>query len=107
MLIRWRLKRKKADRSKKKRLKDLEDEAAIRTLVAQFADTFIVSDVEEFKAFWVKEGKWTIQQPNFSSSEGIDEISEMFIKLKMKKDFFVQFAHSGVKQSLSEFSQEQ
>ena len=43
---------KKADSTKKKRLKDLEDESAIRTVVARFADACILSDVEEFKTLW-------------------------------------------------------
>src|SRR6266567_2863006 len=90
------VKKKDTGLSKKKRLKNLEDEAAIRALVARFIDAFVVSDVEAFKTLWVKEGSWTIQHPNFHSSEGIDKISEMFIALKKESDFVVQFAQSGV-----------
>ena len=89
-------KEKKAKPTRKKRLKTLEDEAAIRTLVARFTDTFITSDVEEFKTLWTKEGNWVIQHPNSQSSEGIANISDMFIALKRQSDFIVQFAQSGV-----------
>lgn len=90
------VKTKKTKISKKKQLKNLEDEAAIRALVARFTDALIVSDVEEFKTLWVKEGNWIIQHPNSQSSEGIGNISEMFIALKKQSDFIVQFAQSGV-----------
>lgn len=70
-------KKKKVDPTKRKRLKNIEDEAAIRALVARFTDAFVVADVEEFKTLWVKEGSWTIHHPNSHSSEGVDKICEI------------------------------
>lgn len=74
----------------------LHDETAIHSLVARFADACIVEDYEEFKSLWSRDGKWTIHEPYLASSEGIEKIVEMMRSLRIGREFFVQFAHSGV-----------
>jgi hypothetical protein len=86
----------KAMKSIEQRLQDLEDEAAIHSLVARFADACIVADYEEFKTLWATNGKWTIHEPFLASSEGIQKIDEMLRGLRKGREFFVQFVHSGV-----------
>ena len=78
------------------RLQILEDESAIRSLVAKFADAGIFANYEEFKTLWAPNGKWTIHKPFFASAEGIQKIDEMLHFLEAGKEFFVQFVHSGV-----------
>ena len=78
------------------RLQELEDEAAIRTLVARFADASVSADFDEFISLWSVDGKWTIHEPFFLTAEGIQNIDEMVRTLRTGRDFFVQFAHSGV-----------
>lgn len=83
-------------KSIEQRLQDLEDEAAIRSLAARFADACVMKNYEEFKNLWVAFGKWTIHEPFPASSEGIQQIDEMLHYLRKEKDFFVQFVHSGI-----------
>ncbi|MEQ8037099.1 nuclear transport factor 2 family protein [Xanthomonas sp. WHRI 6106] len=45
------------------RLQRLEDESAIRALVARFADTCIRADHDGFKALWTDDGIWEIGAP--------------------------------------------
>lgn len=78
------------------RLQHLEDEAAIRNLVARFADACVTADYEAFGKLWSADGKWTIHEPFLSSSQGNEKIVEMMTNLRKEWDFFVQFAHSGI-----------
>jgi hypothetical protein len=83
-------------KSIEQRLQAIEDEAAIRSLVARFADACIVADYEEFKSLWHASSKWTIHEPFLSIAEGIQKIDEMLRYLRKGREFFVQFVHSGV-----------
>jgi hypothetical protein len=78
------------------RLQALEDEAAIRTLAARFADASILADYDEFTSLWAAGGIWTIHEPFFASAAGIEKIDAMVRGLRKGRGFFVQFVHSGV-----------
>ena len=78
------------------RLGLLEDEAAIRHLVARFADGSVTANYEEFLTVCAPNGKWTIHEPLFSTAEGPEAITEMMRQLRTGKAFFAQFVHSGV-----------
>src|SRR5688572_13637740 len=80
----------------KKRLEVLEDQAEIHALVARFADASVAADYDEFAGLWTTDGKWTIHEPFQASSEGVENIVEMMRSLRKGREFFVQFAHSGV-----------
>ena len=83
-------------KSIEQRLQDIEDDSAIRSLAARFADAAMMADYEEFSTLWTDKGKWTIHEPFYTSAEGVKAISEMLIALRTGKAFFVQFVHSGV-----------
>ena len=78
------------------RLLRLEDEAAIRSVVAKFADAAVVGDFMAFKTLWSDNGKWTIHEPFLMSAEGVEKIDEMLQMLRKGRTFFAQFVHSGV-----------
>jgi len=78
------------------RLQRLEDEAAIRTLVARFADAAVLADYEAFRSLWTTNGKWTIHEPFLMSAEGAENINEMLRQLRKGRAFFAQFVHSGI-----------
>lgn len=78
------------------RLKSIEDETAIRALVARFADACVTADYKAFERLWSEHGRWTIHEPYLLSSKGVDDIVEMMANLRKGRDFFVQFAHSGI-----------
>ena len=82
--------------TKKEQVQNLADEAAIRNLVARFADACIVADYDAFKSLWAAHGKWTIHEPFLTSAEGIQNIDAMVRNLRKGREFFVQFALSGV-----------
>ncbi len=84
------------NRTIEERLMSLEDEHAIRTLVAKFADTTTRADHEGYRALWKPDGVLTISQPNFATRTGIDEITTLIKQLRDHRVFFVQFVHSGV-----------
>lgn len=44
-------------RSLEQRLQQLEDEAAIHSLTARFADASMFADYDVFRALWAAEGK--------------------------------------------------
>ena len=78
------------------RLQRLEDDAAIRDLVARFADTTTRDDNEGFAALWVPNATFIINKPISMSATGTVEILAMLRKLREGRDFFVQFVNSGV-----------
>ncbi len=78
------------------RLMSLEDDLAIRNLVARFADATTIADYEGLKALWQPDGVFTISQPNFNTKTGIDDIIALIKQLRDGRDFFIQFVHSGV-----------
>lgn len=83
-------------KSVEQRLQELEDDSAIRSLVSRFADAAMTAHYEEFGDLWTENGRWTIHEPFFLSSEGVSKINEMLVTLRTGKTFFVQFVHSGV-----------
>jgi SnoaL-like domain len=83
-------------KSTEERLMSLEDDMAIRKLVAKFADATTIADHEEFKSLWKPDGVFTINQPASVTKTGIDEISALIMQLRDDRDFFVHFVHSGV-----------
>jgi len=82
------------------RIQRLEDDAAIRDLVARFADICVRGDLEAFRKLWVSHGdrkpNWALTEPFEMSATGLDEIVAMCDKLRTSRGFFVQLVHSGV-----------
>ncbi len=78
------------------RLINLEDDLAIRNIVAKFADTATNGNYEGLKALWKSDGLFTINLPFYNSRTGADEIAAFIKTLREERDFFVQFVHSGV-----------
>jgi hypothetical protein len=78
------------------RLEHLEDEAAIRDLVARFADAVTRADHDTFRSLWKPDAVFTIGEPFAVTCMGIDEIGALLHKLRDGKDFFVQCVHSGL-----------
>ena len=82
------------------RIQRVEDDLAIRDLIARFADTCTRGDLEAFSKLWTPPGNnkpiWTLSEPFPMSAAGIDEIMDMFRKLRDPRDFFVQLVHTGV-----------
>ena len=63
------------------RIQRIEDDTAIRELVARFADISTRGDLEAFPELWIsptnsKPG-WTLSKPFSISATGIDEIMDM------------------------------
>lgn len=81
------------------RIQRIEDESAIRELVAHFADTATNADHDGFSKLWVTHGDnkpiWTLSEPFAMSATGAQEIMDMFHKLRDSRDFFVQLVQSG------------
>ena len=86
--------------SLEERIQRIEDDTAIRDLVARFADTCTRGDLKAFSKIWVPHGEtkpiWTLTQPYTMSATGIDDIVAMCDKLRASRDFFVQLVHSGM-----------
>jgi SnoaL-like domain len=80
------------------RLEHLEDEAAIRDLVARFADAATRGDYETVRSLFKPDAVFTIGEPFATTSRGVDEIVALIHKLRDGKDFFVEFVHSGLVQ---------
>ena len=73
------------------------DEAAIRNLVARFADSVTCSDYDMFRSVWADDAAFIIgEAPHGQSATGVDDIVAMLRRLRAGKDFFVQFALPGV-----------
>jgi hypothetical protein len=82
------------------RIQRMEDDSAIRELVARFAYTTTNADHDAFSKLWVSQGDsqpiWTLSDPFQMSATGIHEIVDMIRKLRDTRDFFVQMVHTGV-----------
>ena len=82
------------------RIQRIEDESAIRQLVARFADICTHGNIQAFPKLWVSRGDnkpmWTLTEPFAMSATGIDEIMGMARKLRDPRDFFVQLVHTGL-----------
>ena len=77
----------------------LLDEAAIRDMIARFADTATRGDSAGFRRLWADDSEWVIGstegQPFEHKSKGIDEIVSHFRHLRDDKEYFIQFAAPG------------
>jgi hypothetical protein len=69
------------------RLKSIEDETAIRALVARFADACVTADYKAFERLWSEHRRWTIHELYLLSSKGVDDIVEMMANLRTDRDF--------------------
>ena len=78
------------------RIQKLEDEAAIRSLAAAFADAATRHNMEELSGTYKNDGVLTIGAPLLSTANGVEAIVAFISKLRSDKEFFVQFVHSGV-----------
>ncbi|MCC4600421.1 nuclear transport factor 2 family protein [Xanthomonas melonis] len=78
------------------RLQRLEDESAIRALVARFADTCIRADHDGFKALWTDDGIWEIGAPFNLRRDGIEAIAALLHQLRDERNFFTQLVPTGV-----------
>ena len=78
------------------RLGRLEDESAIRTLCACYADAATRLNLEAFRSLWTADGAWIINAPFQAEAHGAEEIVTLLKKLRTGQEFFVQFVHSGV-----------
>ena len=73
----------------------LIDEAAIRDVIARFADTGIRGDYDGFRSLWAPDAIWDIPKPVSVRAEGVDEIIAMLHKMRDDKTYFVQFSLPG------------
>ena len=79
------------------RLDRLLDEAAIRDVIARFADAATRSDYAMFATVWAPDGEFIIgEAPHSQRAAGVDDNVALLRKLRTGKDFFVQFALPGV-----------
>jgi hypothetical protein len=82
------------------RIQRIEDDSAIRDLVARFADIATRGDLDAFPKLWIPDGDnkpiWCLTDPFLMSATGITEIVAMFDKLRAPRDFFIQLVHTGV-----------
>lgn len=78
------------------RIGKLEDDAAIRALVASFADAESRNDQALVRELWENDGVFAIDKPMENRAEGIEKISELLSGIRGSKEFFVQFIHSGL-----------
>ncbi len=74
----------------------IEDEVAIRGLVARFADGETRNDQDYVRKLWVADGVFTINEPNLTTFFGVDAIMNFLSQLRGSKEFFVQLIHSGI-----------
>ena len=79
-----------------KRIRALEDEQAIRNVVATFADAVTRADYAEIPNLFDPSCTFKINHPANASCKGIGETMALLNKLRTGKDFFAQFIHSGV-----------
>ncbi len=73
------------------------DEAAIRNLIARFADSATRNDLDMFRSVWAHDGEFRIgKPPHGQHAHGVDDIVAMLERLREGLDFFIQFALPGV-----------
>lgn len=73
----------------------LEDEAAIRGLIARFAQAANMNDIAAFRTVWATDGEWSIDQPINTHASGIDDMALMLTKLLDGRKFFIHYAIPG------------
>ncbi|MCA1474197.1 nuclear transport factor 2 family protein [Bradyrhizobium sp. NBAIM08] len=78
------------------RLRALEDELSIRSLVARFTDAVNERDANAFRQLWSDEATWEIGAPFSKKARGVEAIVSMLEELFNPKVLFVQLTHSGV-----------
>lgn len=79
-----------------RRVKRIEDELAIRNLVARFTDAVNERDPSAFRRLWADDATWEIGAPLAASAQGVDAIVDMLSRLLAVKPMFIQLTHSGV-----------
>jgi len=82
------------------RITRLEDESAIRQIVARFADACVVGDYEALCNLWTPDTEnlatWILSEPFPMTAKSRDQIKEMCDKLGPTREFFHQGVGSGV-----------
>ncbi len=78
------------------RLRAVEDELAIRALVARFSDCCNERDFVGFAALWAADGVWEIGHPLPARAEGVPSIVELLRRLLVPQIMFMQMTHSGI-----------
>ncbi|CAI7631222.1 unnamed protein product [Penicillium pancosmium] len=82
------------------RIQHIEDELAIRDLVARFANACSPPDYKSFAKLLVPDNNrkpsWILSFPFSMSATGVNEIVDMVKGLLESRDFFAQMLHSGV-----------
>ena len=78
------------------RLRTVEDELAVRNLVARFTDAVNQRDTDEFKRLWSDHAVWEIGPPFSVKATGAEAIGIMLDELFKPKLLFVQLTHSGI-----------
>jgi SnoaL-like domain len=79
-----------------RRIKGIEDELAIRNLVARFTDAVNERDSSACRRLWADDAVWEIGAPLAASAQGVDAIVDVLSDLLALKPMFVQLPHSGV-----------
>lgn len=73
------------------------DEAAIRNVIARFADAATRGDLDAFRTVWADDGEFKIgEAPHGQLASGVDEAVGLLGKLLTGLTYFVQFAVPGV-----------
>lgn len=78
------------------RLRAIEDELAIRNLVARFTDAVNERDRDAFRQVWTENAIWENGPPRPHAAEGVDAIVDMFDRLLASRVLFIQRTHSGI-----------
>jgi ketosteroid isomerase-like protein len=78
------------------RIKRIEDELAIRNLVARFTDAVNERDSSAFRLLWADDAVWEIGAPLAASAQEVDAIVDMLSHLLALKPVFIRLTHSGV-----------
>lgn len=86
--------------SSTEQIQRIHDEMSIRDLVARFANACSPPNYDAFARLWLpgeeNSPSWSLSAPYATSVSGIDGIVALLQRLLGTRDFFVQFAHSGV-----------
>lgn len=69
----------------------LLDEAAIRAVIARFADVATRGDYAAFRRLWSDDAEWVIGEPFEMHAKGIGDVVSLYRGLREERDYFVQF----------------
>jgi uncharacterized protein (TIGR02246 family) len=73
-----------------------QDEDAIRSLTARFADAVNRLDRDSFAKLWWEDATWELTVPHAMAESGVENVLAMYDRLLSGWAFFVQLVHSGV-----------